>query len=689
MKKRDIFFLSFLFFFTTTLSLSLQKKLSPKDLAPQYRRWLEEEVVYIITPKEKDVFLRLETDREREIFIEAFWKVRDPDPVTPENEFKKEHYRRIKYAEQKFGREGPGAGWRTPMGKIYILLGEPSQIYGLENDSEVYPIVTWFYQGLAEYGLPNAFYVAFFKRSGIGEYELYSPIRDGPQSLVIHFRGDPADYESAYTKLFGIDPTIAAVSMTLIPDESGKLASPSVASEILVTSKIPSAPSKKVEDDYAEKLLAYKDIIEVDYTANYISSDAYAEVFRDARGLYFVHYLIEPRKLTFDQIGDRFRANLEVNGRVADLQGNAIYQYDRSVPIEFNQDQLNNIKDKLFSFQDIFPLVEGNYKFNILLKNTVSKEFTSMEKDVSIPGPAAGMRMSHLVLANKVIRNSEYRGSNKPFLFGDSQLVCSPRNDFAPRDTLYLYFQVIGLDRDLLGSGSLEYSIHKEGEKAFSTTKALKDYSDPMNFLEEFSLAPFAPAYYKIRVSLRDQAGSELVFEEKDFVITYLSALPRPWVLSIPQPPSEDSMYANILGNQYLNKKDTAKARSLLGQAYQRTPRAKKFALDYCRILFLDREYSRVKEVAAPFLQSQEKYEFLSILGQSSQALGELPEAISYYKEYLAHYGTNILILNSIGESYYQMNNPEEALVAWEKSLEINPQQENIKKLVDSIKKKK
>lgn len=689
MKKRDVFFLSFLFFFTTTLSLSLQKKLSPKDLAPQYRRWLEEEVVYIITPKEKDVFLRLETDREREIFSEAFWKVRDPDPVTPENEFKKEHYRRIKYAEQKFGREGPGAGWRTPMGKIYILLGDPSQIYGLENDSEVYPIVTWFYQGLAEYGLPNAFYVAFFKRSGIGEYELYSPIRDGPQSLVIHFRGDPADYESAYTKLFGIDPTIAAVSMTLIPDESGKLASPSVASEILVTSKIPSAPRKKVEDDYAEKLLAYKDIIEVDYTANYISSDAYAEVFRDARGLYFVHYLIEPRKLTFDQIGDRFRANLEVNGRVADLQGNAIYQYDRSVPIEFNQDQLNNIKDKLFSFQDIFPLVEGNYKFNILLKNTVSKEFTSMEKDVSIPGPAAGMRMSHLVLANKVIRNSEYRGSNKPFLFGDSQLVCSPRNDFAPRDTLYLYFQVTGLDRDLLGSGSLEYSIHKEGEKAFSTAKALKDYSDPMNFFEEFSLAPFAPAYYKIRVSLRDQAGSELVFEEKDFVITYLSALPRPWVLSIPQPPSEDSMYANILGNQYLNKKDTAKARSLLGQAYQRTPRAKKFALDYCRILFLDREYSRVKEVAAPFLQSQDKYEFLSILGQSSQALGELPEAISYYKEYLAHYGTNILILNSIGESYYQMNNPEEALVAWEKSLEINPQQENIKKLVDSIKKKK
>jgi tetratricopeptide (TPR) repeat protein len=103
----------------------------------------------------------------------------------------------------------------------------------------------------------------------------------------------------------------------------------------------------------------------------------------------------------------------------------------------------------------------------------------------------------------------------------------------------------------------------------------------------------------------------------------------------------------------------------------------------------MDKEYPRVKEVAAPFLQSQEKYEFLSILGQSSQALGELAEAISFYKEYLSHYGTNILILNSIGECYYQMGNPEEALIAWEKSLEMNPEQENVKKMVDSIKKKK
>ena len=94
------------------------QKISPKDLPERYQAWLEEEVVYIITPKEKDVFLQLESDREREMFIEAFWKQRDPNPTTPENEYKEEHYRRIAYANKTFGRESPGPGWRTARGRI-------------------------------------------------------------------------------------------------------------------------------------------------------------------------------------------------------------------------------------------------------------------------------------------------------------------------------------------------------------------------------------------------------------------------------------------------------------------------------------------------------------------------------------------------------------------------------------------
>jgi GWxTD domain-containing protein len=686
-KKISLYFLISFFFISILPSYAAIKK-SPKDLPQKYRKWLEEDVVYIIKPKEKDVLLELETDKERDIFIEAFWKVRDPNPNTPDNEFKKEHYRRIGYANQWFGRESPTPGWKTDMGRIYIILGEPKSIDKFDNLSEVYPMIIWFYQGMFEYGLPNAFYVAFFKKQGVGEYQLYSPIRFGPQELLVHYSGDQTQYADAYNELLKIEPLIAEVSMSLLPGETDFSVNPSLASELLLANKIPSAPLVKVKDDYAEKLLKYKDIVEVEYTANYMDNDSLIRVISDKSGISFVHYLVEPKKLSVEQYEDKFQTNLEINGKISDLKGNTIYQFERKIPIELNEDQLGKIKAKLFSFQDMFPLIEGNYKFNLLLKNFVSKEFTSVEADVTVP-ETSSLRMSPLLLANKIVKNSEYRGKNKPFLIGNVQLVPSPRNDFSLQDNLYLFFQIQGLSDELKEEGSLECSILKDGIKIRSVIKNVKDYPDKMNFIEEFPLSNLVSAAYKIKVSLFDKNHSEILFEQADFYISPTLLLPRPWVLSIPMPPSDDPLYSNALGNQLLNNKDLEKSVSLLEEAHSKDSNSAKFALDLCRVLFLRKEYQRVKEIGTPFLKDQENYEFLGLLGQSCQALGEYADAISYYKDHLAHYGTNINVLNSIGDCYYKLGNTEEALVAWEKSLQLKPGQEKIKKIVESIKNKK
>ena len=665
-----------------------QKKKSSKDLPPTYRKWLEEEVVYLITPKEKEVFLQLETDREREIFIDAFWKQRDSDPLTPENEFKVEHYKRIAYANQFLGKEGPGAGWRSDMGRFYIILGAPQQIERYENLTEIYPVVVWFYDGMAKYGLPNSFYLMFFKPSGTGEYELYSPVQDGPASLLIHYKGDVADYTSAYNELMNVEPTIADASLSFLPEESGRIISPSIASEVLVKNKIPSMPRDSVKDAYAEKLLAYKDIVEVDYTANYIDNDSFAAVIHEKSGLAFVHYLIEPAKLTFVQVGERFRSNLEVTGKATDLAGNTIYQFDRAIPIDFSRDQVDSVRPKLFSFQDLFPLIEGRYKLNVLLKNTMSKEFTSLERDITIP-PLAGPSLSRLILANKIIPNSAYRGQNKPFLIGDTQLVPSPRNDFTLQDKLYVFLQIMGLDPDLRENGVLDFTISKEGQQVSSTSKRLAEFSDRSNILEEFSLAGLTSAYYRVKVSLLDRNQKEVLSEQADFLISHLPVLPRPWVLSLPLPPTADPLFANIMGNQFMSSKDRARAKPLLAEAYRRNPAVSQYALDYCRLLMEDKEYQKVKEVAGPFLQTEKQYDFLLYLGQAAQALGEMAEAIARYKEYLAHYGANITVLNAIGDCYYQLANWEEARTAWQKSLEISPKQEDVRKKLDSLKEKK
>lgn len=687
MKKSVFLIFLLLFFLLVPPAFNKQVKKSPKELPEKYRKWLEEEVVYIITAKEKEVFLQLESDKERNLFIEAFWKHRDPNPGTLENEYKQEHYRRISYANQWFGKESPGPGWRSDMGKIYITLGEPNSIDKFENLTQVYPTIIWFYGGMVEYGLPNAFSVVFFRRDGLGEYELYSPVKYGPQHLLIHYMGEPQDYLRAYTELLGIQPEIAKVSLSLIEGESAYVPTPSIASEILVNSKIPSAPHKKVEDSYAEKLLKYKDIIEVDYTANYIDNDSYFKVIKDKSGIYFVHYLIEPKRLSLEQFGNRFYTTLEINGKISDTMGTTIFQFEKRIPIEFNEDQLNKIKGKLFSFQDMFPLIGGNYRFDLLWKNEISKEFTSLEKDIMIP-TTSSLQMSSLTLANKIVENSEYRGKNKPFLIENIQLVPSPRNDFSIHDKLYLFFQIYGLDTELKENGYLEYTISKNGKKVHSLIKEIKNYPDQTNFFEEFSLENFSADNYRINISLLDKNKEKILFEQSNFYISPLVPLPRPWVLSFPLPSSSYPLYSNILGNQFLSKKDIQKAKSLLEKAYRANPNSSKFALDFIRLLLMEKEYQKVKQISQPFLENQEKFKFLGVLGQSCQALGEYEQAISYYKDYLAYYGTNIHVLNSIGECYYSMGNTEEALIAWEKSLELNPKQEKLKKFLESIKEK-
>lgn len=167
--------------------------------------------------------------------------------------------------------------------------------------------------------------------------------------------------------------------------------------------------------------MAYKDIIDVDYTANYIESDFLADVFVDSKSTAFVHYLIEPRRLSFEQYGDKFTAILEINGTVVDSRNTIIYQFERRVPIEMNSSQIDLIRNKLFSFQDIFPLIPGDYKLNVIIKNTVSKEFTTIEASLKVPG-SENLWMSNIILANAVDRNSKQAVQIKPFFL---KVFCS------------------------------------------------------------------------------------------------------------------------------------------------------------------------------------------------------------------------------------------------------------------------
>ena len=691
MKKGIVCILLFLSLISLSVAVALPQSkkasTSAKELPFKYKKWLEEEVVYIISEKERQVFLSLKTDRERDIFIEAFWKQRDPTPNTPENEFKTEHYRRIKYANERFGRETASPGWRTEMGRIYVILGEPKQITRLENESEIYPTQVWFYEGMDEYGLPSAFNVVFFKKYNAGDYILYSPIKDGAQSLMWNYNGDPADYMSAARALANINPELANISFSLLPNEVNLSPTPSLASDLLLYSKIPAAPTFTVSDSYAEKLLAYKDIIDVDYTANYIESDFLADVFVDSKSTAFVHYLIEPRRLSFEQYGDKFTAILEINGTVVDSRNTIIYQFERRVPIEMNSSQIDLIRNKLFSFQDIFPLIPGDYKLNVIIKNTVSKEFTTIEASLKVPG-SENLWMSNIILANAVDRNSKQAVQIKPFFFKGVLLRPSPRNDFLQTDVMTVYVQLQGLNQKLKEEASVEFSIIKGDKPVKIINRKLSEYVDPGNIIEDFDLRDLVPDYYVLQVALLDPANQPLLSRKENFYITSLGSLNRPWVLSLPFTSSNSPEIAYILGLQLFNKGELDQALPLLESAYRRDPDNQRFALELARACFKIEHYPRAKDIAKKFHNSPDS-SFLLILGQSLQALEEYEEAIDAFKTYLVKFGTNLSVLNAIGDCYLALDQKEEALEAYERSLQLEPKQDKIRAIVKKIKKKR
>lgn len=671
---------------TPPLPVAGQARRTEKDLPPNHRKWLSEEVVYIITPKEKEVFLRLENDREREQFIEAFWKQRDPNPNTPENEFKKEHFRRVTYANQWLGRDTPGEGWRSAMGRIYIMLGEPNSIERFENVSGVRPTVIWFYEGKLELGLPNAFSVVFFRRDEAGEWTLYTPIQFGPQALLTMYAGDQTNYVSAYQKLMEIEPSIASVSLSLIPGESSlALPSPSIASEVLIQTKIPSAPREKVKDAYAENFYKYKDRVGVEYTANYIDNDFAAHVVRDASGTAFVHYLLEPKRFSLEREGDRFYTTLQVNVLVSDMTGATVHQEEKSIPAELNAEQVARIGTRPVSYQDMFPLVPGTYRLNVLVKNQVSKEFTSAETKVTVP-EAGRPEVGPLVLANRAGESSSFRGMNKPYLFRDVQVVPSPRNDFARDETLHLYFQVAGMTDALRTGGSLRYTVADDQRTAYTATKPLSGYAKAPDIFEAIPLRELTPAIFKLTVALLDASGTVVSSRDADFFVTLAEALPRPMVMSLPMPGSGDPRYANILGNQLLNKKSLAEAGPLLRKAHEAEPASPRYAIDYCKWLLGSGDAAGARRVGEPYLKERQRHEFAGLLGQACQATGDHETAVAYYREYMARYGTNINVMNSIGECLLELGRRDEAREIWEKSLELSPNQERIRKLVDSLK---
>jgi GWxTD domain-containing protein len=659
-------------------------------LPERYQKWLNEEVVYIITHVERDVFLKLQTDQERDLFIQAFWKHRDPTPDTPENEYKTEHYRRIEYANQYLGREEPIPGWKTDRGRICIILGEPQEIQRFQGKLGVYDCEVWFYQNKTGQGLPTGFQLLFFKERGLGKYKLYSPLRDGPQALLSTYSGDPSDYMSAYNALSNIDAELANVSMNLIPGQgTGVLTRPDMTSDVLIQ-QIEALPTRAIEDRYARKFLEYKDLVEVDYSANYLDSDNLVKVFREPSGQYFVHYAVEPQRLSVAQYESKTYTVLKINGRVTTLDGRLVYQYDKTVNLDVPEAQMETLRHSPFNLHDIFPLIPGDYKLSVIIKNETSKEFVSFDQAVRIPQHGTAIELTQPVLGYKVTRLDQSQRKIKAFQVGPFQVFCQPGRVFASQDTMAVVFQVNNLGGETAKTAELKIQFIKDGQTFREIVRKPSEYRELPDALEEVPLKDFPASHYRVQVSVVE-SGKAVVTAADEFDLTYATAVPRPWYSSRVLPETGSPLYDEITGLQLFNLGRYAEARAFAERAFERLPDSPEAVGNLARVYLALGDYPKAVRILTPLLGRPQpaKYEIYALAGEAHRKAGDFSGAVTVLEEAVSHYGINASLLNAIGESYLRLGKKGEAMAAFEKSLEISPDQPQVREKLDELKKRK
>ncbi len=443
--KRPITIIIFLLL--TSLLFSTQK-IKEKDLSQKYREWLKL-TRYIILPQEREVFMQLSTDRDRDIFIETFWKQRDPTSGTPQNEYKDEHIKRFFYANKYFRRGTPREGWMTDMGRIHIILGPPTSTERFEGTQGIYPCQVWYYYGDKTKGLPTYFAIVFFQRDGFGEFKLYNQTSDGPLSLIIEKEGlDYSNYQKQYEKIRELAPTLANVSISMIPGQYPYNYRPSPRNTIILAAIIES-PKKDISPSYATHFLDYKGVVSTEYLTNYVESETQIAWTQDPiLGINFLHFSIVPISVSVDYFEpkDQYYCNFKLSVSVR-KEESIIFQYSKNFPFYFSPDNVDNIRGNGISIQDSFPIIAGKYKLNILLQNSVGKEFSVFEKDILILEESKAPKIIGPVLGYKF--QSYSTPFHVPFKAAENKLFVDPKNTFSSTEDVAFFINLTNITENL------------------------------------------------------------------------------------------------------------------------------------------------------------------------------------------------------------------------------------------------
>ncbi|HSR68019.1 MAG TPA: GWxTD domain-containing protein [Acidobacteriota bacterium] len=524
---RRLFLVPVILLWTFSLAAQDDERARQEESTDYYKKWLDEDVQYIITEAEKEIFEKLQTAEEKEQFIEQFWLRRDPDPRTPGNEYKEEHYRRIAYANDHF--KSGFAGWKTDRGRIYIIHGAPDEIErnpsggGYERRfsegggaTATYPFERWWYRHLP--GIGDNIELEFVDRTWTGEYRLALDPNEKDLFLYIPGHGNTrAENIGMADRNFRITTQLRSGGSRELYPMMHHRAQDSVFARYETFTRV-KQPTDLKYDDLKQAVSASVNYDDLPYRVQ-------EDYFRISGDRYLVPVTVEfpNRELSFQMENGNYVAKIVVYGIVSTITNKVVAEFEEDLIASFAPGDIEKGRTGRTLFQKLLPLKgRMRYKLTLVAKDVNGAKIGVVNQGITPPAAEGeSLDSSSLVVAD-YIRQADTVPADfeeQQFILGDLIVRPTLTRNFPQGGTLGLYMQVYNaaLDQTTRSPAlGVTYRILRDGQAVHEIEDvagtSLFFYSDQRVVLVKgLPLKDLPEGKYSIEVEVEDHiTGQDL-----------------------------------------------------------------------------------------------------------------------------------------------------------------------------------
>jgi GWxTD domain-containing protein len=508
------------------------------ELSHAYKTWLDQDVAYIISDEERKAFHSLSNDEERDAFIEQFWLRRNPNPDSPENEFREEHYRRIAYANEHFAAGKPG--WRTDRGHIYISFGAPDGIDSHPAGGQyqrpmeegggstvTYPFEVWHYRHIE--GVGDNIDLEFVDPCLCSDYHF--TIDRSEKDALLHIPGGGPTREEEMGKAKKSERFTGGIE-NLGPGPMTSSQQSKEFDRIDMAAKLFAPPPIKftdLENFMSEHKLLSGPIFPFDVRTDFVR-------VTENTVLVPITLQIKNRDITFVTKDGVSKGVVNILGKVTTITHKTVQTFEDTVEVEEPAELLEKSLDRQSVYWKALPLLPGLYRLDIAIKDVNNPEHMGFYgRGIEVPKyPEEKLGASSLILADQMNTVSSHEIGSGNFIIGNTFIrprVNSPTPaspiKFKRAQSLSFWMQVYNLGIDEATKSNQATVTYQIVDTATDTvdlekqldSKDLGAHSDQLTVEKTLPLAGLQPGKYKVTIKINDGISKQEIAQSAPFVV--------------------------------------------------------------------------------------------------------------------------------------------------------------------------